>query len=438
MIDVIGSDAGAPDSLPGAQQELLRRANWIAAPDRLLPALRHWLQSGVDHQAWGGELHRSDAPIALCDALSALPSSQCAVVLASGDPLWFGIGRILSERLPQNHLRFHPAPSSLQLAFARLGRSWQDAEWLSLHGRDPTPLMQRLQQRPEALAILTDPSRGGVDEIRQSLLSSGLEAAYSLWLFESLGHSNERVQRLESSQATPQDLHSLHLVVLLAEAEEASRLPPLPLFGLDDGIFLQHNDRPGLMTKREVRIQLLAELNLPQQGVLWDLGAGTGSVGLEALRLQPELQLLCVEQRSGGRALIAANALRLGVHPAAIVEGNALEALEQLPAALATPDRVLIGGGGRQRRSLLEQVMKRMGSHSEVVIPLATLEALADLRPILESAHYKVKVSQHQAWRGQPLGEGTRLAPMNPVLILKGSAPHNEGNEQGQNQTLRN
>ena len=100
-----------------------------------------------------------------------------------------------------------------------------------------------------------------------------------------------------------------------------------------------------------------------------------------------------------------------------------MEELHNLPAALASPDRVLIGGGGRKRRALLEQVIQCMAPEGEVVIPLATLEALAELRPVLEAADYSVTVSQQQAWRGQPLADGTRLAPMNPVLILKGSAP---------------
>jgi precorrin-6Y C5,15-methyltransferase (decarboxylating) len=225
------------------------------------------------------------------------------------------------------------------------------------------------------------------------------------------------VQRLAPEDPLPADLDPLHLVVLVADPPQ---LPErLPLFGLPDGVFLQHPDRPGLMTKREVRIQLLADLDLPQEGVLWDIGAGVGSVGLEALRLQPALQLWALEQRGGSAALIEANAERLGVKPARVLEGRAPEALAELP----DPDRVLIGGGGRDRRALLDAVLERLSPGGVVVIPLATVEALAELRPPLEQAGLTVAVAQHQAWRGAPLADGTRLAPLNPVLVLRGVRP---------------
>ena len=411
MIEVIGTDAGAPASLPPARQELLRQAALVAAPRRLHAALQSWLGVG------GPALIASDQPEPLLEQLRGLDAGQPAVVLASGDPLWFGIGRLLLEGLPADQLRFHPAPSSLQLAFARIGRPWQDASWLSLHGRDPEPLAARLQQRPGALAVLTDPSRGGAETVRRCLRAAGLEQAYGFWLCERLGHSAERVQRLAPEDPLPADLDPLHLVVLVAEPPS---LPAhLPLFGLPDGVFLQHPDRPGLMTKREVRIQLLADLDLPQEGVLWDIGAGVGSVGLEALRLRPALQLWALEQRGGSAALIEANAERLGVKPARVLEGRAPEALAELP----DPDRVLIGGGGRDRRALLDAVLARLRPGGVVVIPLATVEALAELRPPLEQAGLTVAVAQHQAWRGAPLADGTRLAPLNPVLVLRGERP---------------
>ena len=418
MIDVIGTDAGAPASLPAPQQTLLRAATVIAAPQRLQAALQDWLGDAKP------ELISSDDPRALVDSLQSRAADQAVVVLASGDPLWFGLGRILCDRIGAERLRFHPAPTSLQLAFARIGRPWQDADWVSLHGRDPEILASTLQKRPAALAVLTDPNQGGAGTVQQMLRSSGLEASTDLWLCENLGHPDERVQLIAPHAALPTDLQPLLIALLIAREPAAPDPHQLPLFGLDDGLYLQHSDHPGLMTKREVRIQLLAELALPPQGVLWDLGAGTGSVGLEALRLRPGLQLLAVERRAGGAQLIQRNAQRLGVSPAAVLEADANTVLNgELPSQLSQPDRVLLGGGGAQRERLLQEVLTRLRCGGVVVIPLASIEALASVRPLLENAGLAVRVQQLQAWRGQPLGDGTRLAPMNPTLIVTGTKP---------------
>ena len=422
MIDVIGTDAGAPASLPAPQQTLLRAAAVIAAPQRLQAALQDWLGDAKP------ELISSDDPRALVDSLQSRAADQAVVVLASGDPLWFGLGRILCDRIGAERLRFHPAPTSLQLAFSRIGRPWQDADWVSLHGRDPEILASTLQKRPAALAVLTDPNQGGAGTVQQMLRSSGLEASTDLWLCENLGHPDERVQLIAPGTALPTDLQPLLIALLIAREPAAPNPHQLPLFGLDDGLYLQHSDHPGLMTKREVRIQLLAELALPPQGVLWDLGAGTGSVGLEALRLRPGLQLLAVERRAGGAQLIQRNAQRLGVSPAAVLEADATTVLNGgLPSQLSQPDRVLLGGGGAQRERLLQEVLTRLRCGGVVVIPLASIEALASVRPLLENAGLAVRVQQLQAWRGQPLGDGTRLAPMNPTLIVTGTKPAQAG-----------
>ena len=422
MIDVIGTDAGAPASLPAPQQTLLRAATVIAAPQRLQAALQDWLGDAKP------ELLSSDDPRALVDSMQSRAADQAVAVLASGDPLWFGLGRILCDRIGAERLRFHPAPTSLQLAFSRIGRPWQDADWVSLHGRDPEILASTLQKRPAALAVLTDPNQGGAITVQQILRSSGLEASTDLWLCENLGHPDERVQLIAPHAALPTDLQPLLIALLIAREPAAPDPHQLPLFGLDDGLYLQHSDHPGLMTKREVRIQLLAELALPPQGVLWDLGAGTGSVGLEALRLRPGLQLLAVERRAGGAQLIQRNAQRLGVSPAAVLEADANTVLNgELPSQLSQPDRVLLGGGGAQRERLLQEVLTRLRCGGVVVIPLASIEALASVRPLLENAGLAVRVQQLQAWRGQPLGDGTRLAPMNPTLIVTGTKPAQAG-----------
>jgi precorrin-6Y C5,15-methyltransferase (decarboxylating) len=443
LIQVIGTDASGLQGLGMRQRRLVDQAQLLAAPGRLLndlaadlvaPELLALDQTAADQAAPvegagvgpARVVVSTDQPALLISQLQqGIEQGRQIVVLASGDPLWFGIGRMLLDRFGSERLCFHPAPSSLQLAFARIGRPWQDAGWVSLHGREPEPLAARLQQRPAALAVLTDPSRGGADAVRRLLRASGLEAAYGFWLCERLGHDSERVQKLASEDPMPADLDPLHLVLLVAETPAAPSplagdQDDLPLFGLDDGVWLQHEDRPGLMTKREVRIQLLADLQLPAAGVLWDLGAGVGSVGIEALRLRPQLQLWAVEQRGGGAALIRANAERFGVGQAlaagGVLEGRAPAALDRLP----DPDRVLVGGGGRDREAIVAAVLQRLRPGGVVVIPLATVEGLAALRPLLEQAGLQVGVSQLQAWRGAPLADGTRLAPLNPVLVLRG------------------
>ncbi|MFN7679069.1 MAG: precorrin-6y C5,15-methyltransferase (decarboxylating) subunit CbiE [Cyanobacteriota bacterium] len=411
-LDVVGTDASGLESLHPAWKQRLREVDWVAAPKRMHADLRHWCAAGASPPS----LLATDQPDQLLPRLSsALAAGERGMLLASGDPLWFGIGRLLVEELPAQCLTFHPAPTSMQLAFSRLGRPWQNARWLSLHGRNPEPLAEALKHRPEALAVLTDPGQGGAETVRRGLLASGLGDAYGLWVCERMGHAQERVRRFSPAEGLPADLDPLHLVVLLAEAPVDPDPATLPLFGLEDGFWLQLQDHPGLMTKREVRIQLLADLELPPAGVLWDVGAGVGSVGLEALRLRPQLDLWAVERRPGAAALIHRNAARLGVRPAAIVEGAAPGALVDWPA----PDRVLIGGAGKDRQAMVRHVVSRLKPGGRLVVPLATLEAIAELRAVLAATDLEVAVTQLQAWRGMPLADGTRLAPLNPVFVLK-------------------
>jgi precorrin-6Y C5,15-methyltransferase (decarboxylating) len=411
-LDVVGTDASGLEGLSQRWRDRLLEVDWVAAPRRLHSDLQGWCVKAASPPQIVG----TDQPDVLLPWLEgALDAGGQGVLLASGDPLWFGIGRLLVNTLPVECLTFHPAPTSLQLAFARLGRPWQDGTWLSLHGRDPEPLAQALKGRPSALAVLTDSGQGGAETVRRGLLASGLGPSYAFWVFERLGHPQERMRRFLPQIPLPEDLDPLHLVVLLAESPESPDPQRLPLFGLEDGLWLQIDDHPGLMTKREVRIQLLADLDLPPVGVLWDVGAGVGSVGLEALRLRPHLQLWAVERRPGAADLIRQNAKRFAVEPAGVVEGEAPGALADLPP----PDRVLVGGGGRSRRAVLQAVLARLKPEGKVVIPLATLEALAELRADLDSAGLQVAVTQVQAWRGVPLADGTRLAPLNPVFVLK-------------------
>ena len=410
-IDVIGCDAGAPSTMATPQRQLLSRCDCLLASRRVLEQLKPC----SDKQ----ELHSMDP---LDSALAWLnhqyQHGKHCVVLASGDPLWFGLGRTLLQRFPPEDLFFYPAVTSMQQLFARLKRPWQDATWVSIHGRTTDHLATKLRRYPSALVVLTDPGQGGLADVVAILHSSQLISAYDLWVAERLGHPTERLRHVQPD-ALPTDVDPLNVVVLLRRS--TPHVGPLPWFGLDDGSWHQHEDHPGLMTKREVRVLLLAELNLPCYGVMWDLGAGVGSVGLEALRLRPQLELHAVERRVGAIPLIQNNSLMAECDPRQlhIHEASALAVLHKLP----DPDRVLIGGGG-DRQAVLEQVTARLKPGGRIVLPLATLETFASVQHQLRNAGLEVHSLQAQISRGCPVGGQTRLQSLNPVLIVSGRSSH--------------
>ena len=410
-IDVIGCDAGAPDTMAAPQRQLVSCCDCLLAPRRVLEQL----QSQPNTQ----EVHGMDPlETALAWLTQRHQQGKHCVVLTSGDPLWFGLGRALLQRFSPEDLAFYPAATSMQQLFARLKRPWQDATWASLHGRDADNLVATLRRHPRALVVLTDPCRGGPADVVAILRSTRMTGCYDLWLAERLGHPTERLRQVQPD-ALPTDVDPLNLMVLLRRPKP--RVAPLPWFGLDDGIWHQHEDHPGLMTKREVRVLLLAELNLPRSGVMWDLGAGVGSVGLEAMRLRPQLELHAVERRVGAVPLIRRNACTVGcdLQRLHLHGSSALDVLHKLP----DPDRVLIGGGG-DRQTVLEQATARLKPGGHIVLPLATLESFAAVQQQLRDAGLEVHSLQAQISRGCPVGAHTRLQSLNPVLIVSGRSPH--------------
>ncbi|MEO0491511.1 MAG: precorrin-6y C5,15-methyltransferase (decarboxylating) subunit CbiE, partial [Cyanobacteria bacterium J06659_2] len=219
------------------------------------------------------------------------------VILTSGDPLFFGLGRLLLAELPQDWLHFYPHPSSIQLAFSRLKLPWQDARLLSAHGRSLDTLTEALQQGADKIAVLTDSTHSPA-AIARLLDSLQLSVIYQLWVCENLGDATEQIRQFSPNTLPDADFASLNVVVLVRQEGETRPLESgsLPPFGLSDDCFFSFPDRPGLMTKREVRILALAELALLPGQIVWDVGAGTGSVSLELARLQPSATLYAIEK----------------------------------------------------------------------------------------------------------------------------------------------
>ncbi len=259
-----------------------------------------------------------------------LKAGQSAVVLATGDPLCFGIGSLLSKRLPAERLRVLPNLSTLQLACARFLLPWNQALWLSVHtgdsgdwhpGAEPGhalyELVQTLARPPRQthlFGVLTGPANDP-SRIARLLLAEGLDADYEMRVAERLLQSDERlIDRIPLAELAGMRFAEPNLVLLTRRAGAASeRSRQHPLIGLPDTAYQQRRPDKGLITKREVRAAALALLELCPTDRVWDLGAGSGSVGLEAARLCAEGHVWAIEKNAADLALIDDNRRRLGV-----------------------------------------------------------------------------------------------------------------------------
>ncbi len=419
QIHVIGIDASNVETLFDTKEKQILKAERIAGPQRIIDSFKIWLLKKKVND-FHGEFISTDK---LKNFITVLKKEEKkTIIFSGGDPLWFGIGRLLIQNFPLSKLFFEPAATSFQLAFSRLGKPWQDTNWVSLHGRNSFKFEEAIKKLPSSLVVLTDPNRSGAKEVYQLLNELGLQGKYEFWTFERLGYMNERIIKIISFEDFPIDLDPLHLVILFKREEILPKPEKLPFFGINDSVFLQYSDCPGLITKKEVRVQILAELNLPKHGIIWDIGSGVGSIGLEALRISPSLKLLSIDKRIGSKSIIQENSIRLGVSPSLIIEDEVLNVFRERKIIdnLLYPDRVIIGGGGSNLHLIIEEVLKQVNSGCILVIPLISLNSISKLTSILKHKVNKLSISQHQSYRGVSIGNDVRLSPLNPVFILKG------------------
>ena len=327
------------------------------------------------------------------DGIDAEPGRVC--VLASGDPGFFGIVRALAERFGSEALDVRPAPSSVSLAFARLGLPWDDAVVVSAHGRSLRAAARRAAAAPKA-AVLTSPD-SPPEALGKELAVLGARHR-RVAVCSRLGTDAEEVIDVDLAGLAAGTWDPLSVVVLL-DGEVAAQ--PVLSWGLREAEF---DHREGMITKAEVRAVALGKLALPPAGVLWDVGAGSGSVAVECARLQPGLRVFAVD-RDAERA--RANAVAHGVD-VEVVEGDAPGVLAGLPG----PDRAFVGGGGLD---VLDAVLSRLSAGGRVVATFAALDRAA---AACERLGHLVQLG---VARGRVLPDGgIRLAAENPVVLAWG------------------
>lgn len=343
----------------------------------------------------------------------------CVVVLVTGDPLFYGLGRLLLAEFPPELLTFHPHLSSVGLAFNQIKVPWQDARIISLHGRSVDQLIQVLQQGVDKIAVLTD-GNNTPSAIARLLLALDLPSHYQLWVCENLGGETQTVQSYSPEDILDQTFAPLNVVVLIRQFESTLLdLDNLPQLGLSDRHFLSFSDRPGLMTKREVRMLVLGELALKPGQIIWDIGAGTGSVSIEIARLFPTSKIYAIEKTAAGTALISQNCCRFGVENVISIHGTAPDILHNLPEG----DRIFIGGSGGNLSQILDAC--RLTADGVIVLALATLEHLNTALVWLKEHNWDYEILQVQLSRSVPVGNLTRFSPLNPVTILSATCQIN-------------
>ncbi|MFZ5453057.1 MAG: precorrin-6y C5,15-methyltransferase (decarboxylating) subunit CbiE [Thermodesulfobacteriota bacterium] len=434
-VHVVGLGMSPADLTPRAL-EIIREAQVLVGGRRLLGYF-------PEHPAQKIVLGKD--PEGTLAQLPALAADQRVVVLASGDPLYYGVGPLVVKVLGPEGVIVHPNITAVQAACARLQISWQAAQIVSLHGRGWEPLEAALEQA-EKLIVYTDPEHHP-GAIANLLLARGQYSA-RLCVLEDLGQEKERLTWLSPEEARDREFSPLNMVVILSSrvaikevfnvganlvfAPEAGRTQGSPLrktgaldassppigagplhLGLPEEAF-EHQQ--GLITKAEVRAVVLAKLELHPGLVLWDVGAGCGSVGLEASLLIPGGKIMAVEQHPERAGQIRANAAKFGVSHLEVVCGQAPGCLADLP----DPQRVFIGGGGREVGDILREVLSRLEPGGKVVLTATLLETLETARGILGAAGLQMEVVQLQVSRSRPLAGGAFMQAFNPVWIVSG------------------
>ena len=398
VVDVVGLLAGRP---VGTEAEAaLARALLVAGGRDQLAAVAERLRPDVETVVVGAGLDAIDR----IAAYAAHGGSVC--VLASGDPGFWGISRALGARLGADRLRVHPAPSSVSLAFARLGLPWEDAVVRSCHRGGAARVAAEVVAAPLA-AVLCGPA-APPEAVGAALAALG--APHRLVaVCTRLGESGERIERYPDAASLAGGRHDHRSVVVLAHAAADEPGPSArPAGGCGAARPIEaFAHRASMITKPEVRAVVLARLDLPPRGVLWDVGAGSGSVGIEAALAAPGLRVVAVERQGADAARITANAAGLGAL-VEVVEGEAPAVLAGLPA----PDRVFVGGGGLD---VVEACLRALRPGGRLVATFAALDRALAAHALLGSM-VQVRVD-----RAEPLPDGgVRLAADNPVFVVWG------------------
>jgi len=395
-IQIIGiGDDGIAGLFP-AQRNLIEQADLLVGGERHLDFF-------PDHA--GEKWVIKGSLTELTERLKAEQEGRNVVVLASGDPMFYGIGAYLAKKV--EGVQIHPHLSSIQLAFAKIGLGWQDAYITSLHGKSIKGFAQKIDGHGK-IAILTD-EKNTPGSIARYLLEYGFHEYYA-YVAENLGSAEETCERFELDELRDTMFSPLNVVILL---KKQGALTPQWSLGIEDEEFSQRKPDKGLITKREVRVLSLAELKLQPTSTVWDIGTCTASVAIEAAKVAREGQVYGIEKNEPDlqNALENARKFRTDLN---LYHGKAPEFLDTWP----DPDAVFIGGSGGEMGEVLRICAERLRPNGRVVLNAATIETLYEATTTFATLGFATRVTLLQISRSKPVLHLTRFEGLNPIYII--------------------
>ncbi|HET7718309.1 MAG TPA: precorrin-6y C5,15-methyltransferase (decarboxylating) subunit CbiE [Bauldia sp.] len=379
--------------------------------DGLTPAARRLVESA--EIVFGGKRHLALAAPLVRGAVRSWPSpfdgavdevlahrGRAVCVLATGDPFHYGVGPLLAKAVPLREIVALPAPSAFSLAAARLGWPLADTVLLSLHGRAPDLIRPHLHPGTQILALTSD---GEAPAAVARLLADAGFGPSRIVVMEALGGARERVRTTSAARFDLSGIDALNTIAIEVAAGPAARIIPL-VPGLPDALF----EHDGQITKREIRAITLSSL-APRRGeLLWDVGAGAGSVAIEWMLAGRSLRAVAVESEPARAARIARNAAALGTPGLSVVEGRAPSAL----AGLDPPDAVVLGCGAGEP-AIVDAAIAALRAGGRLVVNAVTLESEAAL--FARQAELGGELIRIALARAEPLGGQTGWRPAMPI-----------------------
>ncbi|MBX3423806.1 MAG: precorrin-6y C5,15-methyltransferase (decarboxylating) subunit CbiE [Pirellulaceae bacterium] len=408
-ITIIGIGDDGFEGLTRQALELIRTAGTVLGPANLLSKLAP------------GNYATVPLPADLEAAVESVAQAKSGplVLLASGDPLFYGVARYLCDRLGKERFEVVPHVSSMQLAFARVKESWDEAYLTNLASQSLSHAVSRIRMA-QKVGLFTTPQATPA-HVARALIDQHVDY-FTAYVCENLGSPDERVTRGSLVDIARQKFSDLNVMVLVRQPDVPDRPTKLQgkrLFGNPDECFLQSRPKRGLLTQAEVRSIALSQMDLGISSVVWDVGAGSGSVAIEAAQLASAGQVFAIEMDPEDYNLLVENSRTFGTMNLTPVLGEAPSAWADLP----DPNAIFIGGTGRAVTGLIEAAWTRLRNTGRLVVHVSSLDSLSSAEAAICALGQVPDILMINLARSQVQMDTLRFEAVSPTFLLTACKP---------------